>query len=814
MRSFLLAVLLFSSFYFPVYAQSTGKVSGSVKGNARFAVPEGATVSLLKALDSSGISSSLLQKEGTFSFSGLTYGKYLVMVNAVGCQTAYSPLFEIASSRTTIILAPIQLQQQSKTMNAVTVSAKKPLIEQKIDRTIVNVDASVTNAGATALEVLEKSPGVVVDRDGNISLKGKEGVMVMIDGRPAQLGGADLANLLRNMNASQLDQVEIMTNPPARYDAAGNAGIINIKTKKLKTVGFNGSLSLVYTQGRYPKTAEGFNFNYRSGKINLFASLNHGYRQMFEKMTIQRNIFQQGTREVQNYFDQESNKVNSGSSFNNKIGFDYFATAKTSFGISLNRLASNGTVRNRNQTNIANAFKDPQSVTRALVENNTNWKNYGVNANFRTVFDSTGREISGEADYITYNVANKQFMTNAYFDPQGYRLAKADSLIGDLPQGVAIYSGRVDYFHPLKKGAKFEAGLKSSIIRTDNNAVYDSLQYGRIVRDINRSNHFIYEENINAAYVNLSGSLSKKLSAQLGLRLENTNMKGTQLTTGATFDRRYTQLFPTAFLQYAVNGKNNLGLNYGRRIRRPNYESLNPFIRFMDRYTYSLGNPNLKPQTSHNMELSHTYHNKITTTINYSTTTDIIQNVIEQKGEEAYAKPANIASLQQFGVAVSVNSNVTKWWTNNLYINLFHNNFTGVVDNTPINFAAARLLVSGTQQFKLTKTLTGEINGGYRTAGLEGVIRMQSIGVLSIGFSQQVFQNKGSIRLSVRDILYTQRGRATTKYGNVDAAFQEVRDSRTVSIGFSYRFSKGKMTGQKKKASGSANEEQDRVGMD
>lgn len=813
MRLFLLTVFLLAGLYFSALAQEFGKISGTIKStNEKLAVTEGTTVSLLQAKDSSIIQSSLVKQNGSFSFDKLAFSRYIVSVSATGFQTTYSPLINVSAANAVAQLPVMQLQPKSKAMNTVTVSAKRPLVEHKIDRTVINVEASVTNQGASAMEVLEKSPGIIVDKDGNISLKGKDGVMVMIDGRPTQLGGADLANHLRNLNASQLDQIEIMTNPPAKYDAAGNAGIINIKTKKINTVGFNGSLSLGYTQGRYPKTNGGFNFNYRDGKLNLFANISHGYRKNFEEMTIKRNILENSTREVQNYFDQTSRLIIDGNGYNNRVGFDYQASKNTSFGLAINQSINDGVRLNRNQTNIANAAKDLQSITKAVVENSSETKNYGVNFNFRTQFDSAGKELSAEADYVTYDAVNTQFMVNSYYTANNIIFGKADSLRGNLPQGVKIYSGRLDYYHPLKKGAKFEAGVKSSLIKTDNNAVYDSLQYGQIIRDTGRSNHFLYEENINAAYVNVAGSVAKKLSAQLGLRLENTNMKGKQLTTGEDFNRQYTQLFPTAYLQYTLNEKNNVGLNYGRRISRPGYSNLNPFIRFIDRYTYSVGNPDLMPQTSHNIELTHSYKNKIITTINYSNTTDIIQGVIEQRGQEAYSKPSNIASMRQFGVAVSINNNLTKWWTNNLNINVFHNNYSGIIDNTAIDFGATRLMVNGTQQFKLTKTLTGELNGGYRSAGQEGIYKIQSMGMLAAGFSQQLFQNKGSIRLTVRDIFYTMRAKGTVNYGNVDAKLSEVRETRVVSIGFSYRFSKGKMTAQKKKAVGSANEEQDRIG--
>jgi iron complex outermembrane recepter protein len=814
MRLFIAAALLFLTTSFRVVAQPSGTVSGHVKSANTMVLPEGTTVSLVKASDSGTLVSLLIKADGSYRFDNIGFGSYRITATATGFHPVVSPAFTLSADKQSMHLPTLRMQVTQKLLSSITVSTKKPMIEQKIDRTIVNVDASVTNIGLSALEVLEKAPGVIVDRDGNISLKGKEGVMVMVDGRPTQLGGADLANLLRNMNASQLDQVEIMTNPPAKYDAAGNAGIINIKTKKSNIKGFNGAVSLTYAQGRYPKLNEGLNFNYRTGKMNLFLNINHGYRKNFELMTIQRNIRNESTNELENYFEQEANKINVGHAFSNKIGLDYFATGKTTFGIVLNQFNSNTEVKNRNQTNIANAAKDLQSITKALVNNDSRWKNYGVNLNYRSVLDTTGRELSAEADFLTYDANNQQFMINQYYNPTGNWMGKADSLRGNLPQQMNVYSARLDYVHPLKKGARLEAGVKGSSISTDNNAVYDSIQYGEIIRDVRRSNHFIYEENITAAYLTLNGSLSKKLSIQLGLRLENTQTKGSQLTTGINFKRQYTQLFPTTYLQYKLDEKNNIGVNYGRRIRRPNYESLNPFIRFIDRYTYSVGNPDLKPQISHSIELTHSFKNKVTTTFNYTSTTDIIQNIIEQKGQEAYAKPGNIASLRQYGIAVTINNNITKWWTNNLNLNLFRNNFNGIVNNTHINLSATRLFLNGTQQFKLGKTLTGEISGGYRSAGLEGVMRLDAMGLVSVGFSQQLLQNKASIRLSVRDIFYIQRARATINYGNVDAVFQEVRDTRVVSVGISYRFSKGKINNTKKKAAGSAAEEQDRIGMD
>ncbi|HEY2721909.1 MAG TPA: TonB-dependent receptor, partial [Chitinophagaceae bacterium] len=578
MRKIFTILALLVCFAVTAFAQErVGKITGTViDGNAK--TIESSTIALLKAKDSSVVKMNVADKNGHFEFNGINGGKYLVSVSAVGHQKAYSEIFEITSGNATIDLKTIELVPLAKSLNEVTVVAKKPLIEQKIDRTVVNVDAAISNVGATALEVLEKSPGVTVDKDGNISLKGKQGVQVYIDGRPSYLSGEDLANMLKSMSASQLDQIEIMTNPPAKYDAAGNSGIINIKTKKNKQFGYNGSASAGFTQGYYPRTYESINFNYRNGKFNLFTNLSHNYNSRFQELDIQRNFRDQTTKNITSTFDQVTKMKNENLFYNGKIGMDYFASKKTTFGVVVNAFRNPRTMISPTTTDIYNPGGQLLDITRGDSRNNNLWKNFSTNLNFRHQFDSSGQELSADLDQIHYNSASGQSLVSRYFDSNGDFTGGPDTLISNLPQDIKIYSGKMDYTLPLKKGARFEAGVKSSFVQTDNNAAYDSLVNGQVVHDYNRSNHFKYNENINAAYVNYSRPLSKKLSGQFGLRLENTHAKGSQLTTGEKFDRNYTQLFPTAYFQYTINKKNQLGVNYGRRIERPDYEDLNPFI--------------------------------------------------------------------------------------------------------------------------------------------------------------------------------------------------------------------------------------------
>jgi iron complex outermembrane recepter protein len=792
---------------------SFSKLEGLVQGKDAKPI-ESATASLMKAADSSLIKFSATDKSGKFLFENVAKGQYLVSVSAVGHAKIWSETIAVNGTESLLALQPLVLTPIAKNMAAVTVSSQKPLIEQKLDRTVVNVEASITNTGNSALEVLEKSPGITVDKDGNISLKGKSGVMVMIDGRPSNLGGADLAALLRSMNASQLEQIEIMTNPPAKYDAAGNSGIINIKTKKNKQFGYNGSLTTGYTQGRYARFNESVNFNYRAGKLNLFTNLSYNRNHKGEDLDIVRNFRDAATKNILSVFDQETDMVNKGHFFNAKAGLDYFVTKKTTLGFVVNGFSNNRLWKSESATDILNPNGSLASITSALAKNQSDWKNFSSNVYFKTILDTAGQELSADLDYAQYRSSVELPLYSSYFDNTGNLIKTPDTLMGRLPQSINIYSGKVDYVLPLKKGAKFEAGFKSSYVKTDNNANYDTLRNGQVIHDFNRSNHFVYEENINAAYVNYSRPLGKKWSGQFGLRLENTNAKGDQLTTNVQFKRNYTQLFPTAYLQYERNEKNSFVLNYGRRINRPNYENLNPFIEFIDRYTFEQGNPNLKPQFSHNIELSHTYNKFLTTTLNFSRTTDIIQQVLEQNEvtNETFIKQANIASQQQVGISVSANAPINKWWTTSVYANLAHNKYEGIVNNENIDFGLAMFMTQLQQQFKWGKGWAAELSGFYRSKGVEGVIFIKPIAQMNLGFSKQILKGKGTVRLNARDIFNGSKFRGYSKYGTVDAQFVNVNDNRAVGISFTWRFNKGKLKANGGRREGGASDEQNRVG--
>ncbi|MCU0375999.1 MAG: TonB-dependent receptor, partial [Chitinophagaceae bacterium] len=714
---------------------------------------EKATITLHRP-DSSTLYSVVSASTGHFSISPEKPGTYLLSITAVGLQTFWSAPVVVQPGAAVLELPLVKMEVAYKKLDEVVVLGNRPLLEQKIDRMVVNVDASPGNVGTTALEVLERTPGVTVDKDGNISLKGKSGVLVMIDGKPTYLSNADVANLLRSLPSSQLEQLEIMTNPPAKYDAAGNAGVINIKTKKNKARGFNGNFTVGGGIGHMGRSNNSLALNYRYNKVNLFANTSVNYNGNLQDMTINRKFTDAATGNLISLFDQQTDVKAHRYTGTIKMGMDYYASKKTTWGIVLTGLYNPSENNSKGTTWIKNPAGEVQTRMESVSTIETDWKNGGVNLNFRHIFDSSGKEISADVDYLGYKTTTDQLLSGYFFDKTGQPNAPDEIVKGDLPGVIDIYSAKVDYVHPLKKGMKLEAGAKSSFVETDNNALYALLKNGSWVRDEDRSNHFRYKENINALYINTSKQISKKWSGQLGLRLENTHARGHQVTTSERFSRQYTQLFPTAYLAYKASDKNQFSLSYGRRIQRPNYQDMNPFYFFLDKYTYQVGNPYLQPQFSHNIDLSHTFMGFLTTTLNYTNTKDIINQILEQDdaSNTTYVKMGNIARQQQIGLSIAGGFPVTKWWTSTIYINGFFNEFKGPINGTEVELSAPGFLVNVQNIFKLKKGWGGEVSGFYRSKAQEGVFTARSMSQMTVAVSKQVMKGKGSIRLNILEI--------------------------------------------------------------
>ena len=768
-------------------------IETSVSGSAvdtKYAPVESATISLMKSKDSSIIKIAVSNKEGKFSFTGIPFGNYFITVSSVNFNRVNSGVFPISENDTAALLDALILQRVAKNLAAVVVSSKKPLIEQKIDRMVVNVDASVTNVGSTALEVLEKSPGVSVDKDGNISLKGKPSVMVMIDGKPSYLSGAELANLLGNMNSNQLSQIEIMTNPSAKYDAAGNAGVINIKTKKSITQGFNGSVTLNYGLGVYPKTNNSIMLNYRTSKLNTF--LNYGYilNKGFMDFDIQRNFFATNGIKISE-LDQQSNRINQSQNNNLKLGLDYFINKQTTFGI-----VATGFIAPQKQDGFTTSYlKDGNanitSIEKTIRTVDNTWKNGSVNLNFHSSFDSSKKDITANFDYLHYDFSGSQNITGFTYNPN--KILQASNYLKNLlPLTIDIYSGRLDYAQPLNNNVKLETGIKSSLVKTNNVSNFFNLLNSSWLNDSVLSNTFNYSENINAAYLNLNKKFGKWM-VQAGVRLENTNYNGLQSSLSqkadSSFTRNYTSLFPTAFVSYEMNDNNLFALSIGRRIDRPAYQQLNPFIGFIDKYTYSTGNPFLQPQFSTNIELSHSFKNLLTTTINYSVVHDMINETLIHKDSVIIRSVGNIGTRYNYGITESATIPVSKWYNATVFANLYQNKYTGAINGYAFNAKQLTLSLNVNNQFIFTNGWSAELSGNYTSRNRnEGQAIMLPAGQVSAGIAKQLLNNKASIKFNVRDIFYTQNPKEIQNFQDVQSTLKISRDTRVFNIAFVYRF--------------------------
>lgn len=816
MRMYFSLLLLICSIV--TYAQpKTARISGQVVDENQKPVA-GATISLLRLADTALYKTAVTGQDGRFDFDNLAGDKYLLMISAVSYEMKRTDVIELQAGAD----SPenrVTLRSSTKALEGITITAKKPFIETKIDRTIVNVDASPTNAGATALEVLEKSPGIMVNNDGAISLRGKAGVIVMLDGKPSFLSPGDLANLLKNMPASSIEQIEIMTNPSSKYDASGNAGVINIKTKKGKTAGFNGSVMAGLTTSFFeeagmlyviPKSQNSINFNYRKNKLNFFGNYNPNVFRGRNSLEISR------TKLDANHVVQGYNEVDTRFKFGNnnhtlKLGLDYYANKQNTFGVVISGFTFAGHPTPVTTTNTLDAHRVLLGSMISRTDNQLRFRNLTANFNFRHQFDSTGRELTADADFITYDNTSDMTLTTDFFNGNGQAIGDQLILRGHLPSTISIYSLKSDYIHPLKKGGRIEAGVKSSYVTNDNLVGYERWDQSKWIND-SRSNHFIYDENINAAYLNANAQV-KKWSFQGGLRLENTIARGHQVTNDSVFRRNFTNLFPSAFISYTLDKSNQLTLSYSRRITRPNYRDLNPFIYFLDSLSYRKGNPFLLPQFTHNVEISHSFKNKLITTLNYNSTNDVISQILKPDGDLVYLTSDNVSRFRNIGIAITAPVPVTKWWTSNIFFNLFNNLYEGTYEGRPLRIDFTSFMVNMTQTFTLKPGFSLELTGFYRGRGVDQLSIDEPMYVFSAGAQKQVLKGKGTLRLNLRDPFWIQRYKGNTNYDVVSTSVSNRWDNRQLTASFTYRFGKTNAAGPQRKRNSAALDEQNRVGQ-
>jgi iron complex outermembrane receptor protein len=766
----------------------TAGISGQLQ-NEQAKPMDYATVTLLRGKDSSVVKSTLTNDAGKYRFDNLIAGRYIIKATTVGYQPTFSPMLEVDNE---VISAPvIKMQQSSRNLQGVTITAAKPLIERKFDRTVLNVENSVLAAGNNALEILERAPGVTIDKDDNITLKGKQGVTVMINDKLTYLSSAQLAALLRSTDGSTIQSIEVITNPSSKYDASGNSGIINIKLKKNKQSGTNGSLTTGAGYGKNFRDNTSLTLNHKTGNLNLFGTLTHGDITRENVLDINRSVVSGPTTR---YFTQ-STLMKKPVHYNNyRVGADYNTSAKNTLGFVVSGDYTNEVNNNTSRTNIGSQPMGIDSFQNTLSGIKQTYRNIAVNLNDKLVIDTTGQELSIDLDYSKFNNNSFANYDTYLFFPDGSTQHPPIFLRNQTPSTISIYTAKADYTYPLSKSLKLETGVKASSVKTDNDLRAEIEQGGVFVNDVSRTNRFVYDEKVNAAYINL-GQTFKKTTIQAGLRAENTISTGNLITNSQVVHRSYLDFFPSVFINQTLSDKHELGINYSRRIDRPSYDNLNPFTYYLDQYTYEKGNPFLKPQYTNTFELAYTYNKTLNVTLGYSRTTDASVDVLytDTVRKATFQTTENLQTRDNYNININTPYTITKWWTGNLNVDGFYQSFkSAALLGQMLNNGQFAFQGRATQTF-IVPGYKFELTANYQSAQSYSIFKMKSQYAIDAGVSHSFYQKKMNLKLAVSDIFNTRKSRVSTNYSDTQLNLVQKNETRIARITFTYNFGNSKI---------------------
>lgn len=798
-----------------LWAQTPPKtIAGTVKDSQNEIIP-GATVKLLKTTDSTMLAGEITNGNGKFQFSNLKNGTYLLGITAMGQKPYVSVTLTIDDTHNSVVLPVIVLlPAKNIELKEVVVKAKRPLIEQDVDKTIMNVESMISSATSNTLEVLEKTPGVTIGMNGEISLNGRGDILVLIDGRPTYMSGQELATYLKSLPGGLLDKIELIDNPSSKYDAAGSA-IINIRLKKNRVGGFTGNISMGSSQGVYGRNNGAMSLNYSRQKLNVFGSLGLNQEKNYTNDLFDRRFFNSVGQQT-SAVSLLNNDISNRKGLNASLGLDYAATSKTTYGlmINMNGSARNGSIDYSSKNYNADRVLDAFGKGSTLVDDTR--KNFGTNLNFQHKFNKSGRELMADVNYLNYQSNGYQGVQRNSYLPEGSQ-SDHEEFLYLVPGNINIFTAKADYVHPLKNNVSWEAGVKTSVIDNDNLSNYFNVNGNTQFIDNRKSNHFKYHENINGAYFNTRKEW-KKVKIQLGLRAETTQARGRQLgnevVSGSTFTKNYTQLFPSLFINYQLDSlnKNVFNLSFTRRISRPDYQSLNPFVFFRDQYSYTAGNPLLVPQYQNRIELKFQHNYWLQMGLSYNHFINSILQTTEAIDSVFITRPSNVGKGFMLLLNTSVSISPAKWWNLNYTLRLSHIGINGMSYTEKLNPTAYIARFEMFNQFKLNKGWTADLVGYYASSDLNGQAysgRMYRIGG---ALQKKIWQNKGSIRISVEDLCHSWI-RQNRSVSIKQAQFFQTNESDTQRIGvaFTYRFGKTTYARKRRHNDNAADEEKGRV---
>jgi len=732
----------------------------------------------------------------------------LLLATSIGYNKKYAGPYHLEEDQT-LRVAEIILKPLANQLKEVIITSTRPEIEVRPGKITINIPNSLTAEGSSAFEILRQSPGVRVDNGNNVNIIGRQNALITIDGKTTNLSGEDLAAYLRSLQSNVIEKIELITSGSAKYDAS-SGGIVNIVLKKGNNIGANGTVTATAGYGKYYKSNVGITFNDRMAKFNIFGSYNFAADKTFHNFITDRTI--NFNNIISDYrVDYKSTQKSENNAFN--LGTDYFITPTQTVGFLVNGFSRQDDFIKDNSLNISNqGVLDSMITAESKLGRHISKINYNLNYNGK--LDKAGSTLSADLNYTTFSRSSGEYITNSFYNADWSPYRDPELLENLSPSKIKIWLSKLDFSTPLSKTSILEAGVKYSHASSNNILTFGPEVNGEYVPNPNLSNHFFYTENINAAYINYQNKFDK-IYLTMGLRGEQTSANGNSVTMDAQINRNYFSLFPQALLVYKKNSKNEFSLSYNRGITRPAYEEINPFLYYVDPYDYRAGNPNLKPEYSNSIELSHTY-NKIIVTSLY---TSIISNAYEfgfyeqnDSTKVSVKTQTNLGTIYNYGIRFSTPVVINSWWSAYYRIDASYQRYVAYPQNGTLNKGTQDIIFNSIQNFKISETVSAILSGEYESPNFYGINQNKARYFINAGIGTQLFNKRGSLRLSVTDIFNTQQDRGSINYQNLNFIVTDKRESQVARLTFTYHFGKASVKAVAAHRTGNE-EEQKRIGL-
>ena len=759
------------------------EVSGTVRDREGNLVPF-ANVVLLQIQDSSLVKGTSADENGYFLLPGIDPAVYYLQAIYFGYHSTPIPL----DIREDLHIGALFMEQDGQQLDEVVLRAKQPSMERKADRTVFHVENSVVAQGTT-WDIIRNTPGVI-NVQGNLEIRGQSATIYLND-RKVQLTQSEIHDLLEGLSGSAIASVEVIPNPPARYEAGGGP-ILNIITNRNIIPGYKGSLQGTYTQAVFPKYSFGTSQYLKTDKLHLFANYVVNPRKEFKRDDSQIYFINDQGTTFANWNTDLAKTVRSQAQQASLIA-DYDLDKKNSFNFTSNlSFSPNRTFENVVYTEMRNSQNDLDSTLHTLSDIENDNSNLAFDLSYERELIKEGAVLKANAHHTRYHESQQQTGSSDYFDPAGDFLRNF-SFTTDANQDIDIYTGQLDYYTPLIKGS-FETGAKLSSIRSDSQIDYFDVNGNQPPFDISLSDAFRYEETVWAGYLSLLKNWGK-WSMKMGLRGEQTHVEGRSITLGSTNTQDYFELFPTFYLLRSLGEDHSIALDYSRKLRRPNYSDLNPFRYFLNENDYNEGNPNLKPHFSNNFNLNYTYKDTYFIDLYYRDNGNYISTLSFQDNNNQTLRQVrqNVLESISYGLDFTVGKSLASYWYLYTYTSLFYEEETFRALESAAESATNE--VNGIYGFMgnyltLSKdgSLTGEVALTYLSGFLDGSYTLSETINLNIGLRKSLWKNRAVLSLAAEDLLGRANARYTSRYLNQNNSYLAKPETRLVRFGLTINF--------------------------